>query len=152
KQYPNSPLAANAQTRLSELQQIAKDQEAQRAARQAWDKIRDMNDQTALQGFMRQYPNSPLVLDAQRRLSELQQIAKDQEAQRAAQQAWDKIRDSIDQAALQGFMRQYPNSPLVLDAQRRLSELQRIVKDQEAQRAVQQAWERLKDSSDQAAL
>jgi hypothetical protein len=36
------------------------------------------------------------------------------------QRAWDRIRDSGDQAALQDFIKRYPRSPLVLNAQKRL--------------------------------
>ena len=49
----------------------------------AWDKIKDSGDQGALQEFIRRYPNSPLVPNAQKRLGELQQIAKEPEAQKA---------------------------------------------------------------------
>jgi Caspase domain len=70
----------------------------------AWDKIKDSGDQRALQGFIKRYPNSPLVLNAQKRLETLQQIAKEQEekaraeaerqkaAQLAAQQAAEEER------------------------------------------------------------
>ena len=49
--------------------------------------------------------------------------------------AWNKIKDSEDQGALQKFIKRYPNSPLVLNARRRLSELQQITKEREAQKA-----------------
>jgi outer membrane protein assembly factor BamD (BamD/ComL family) len=151
-QYPSSLLVLNAQKRLSDLQQVVKGQEAQQAAQQAWDKVKDSSDQTALQAFMKQYANSPLVLNAQKRLSDLQQITRDQDTQRAAQQAWDKIKDSSEQGALQAFIEQYPNSQLTLNAQKRVSELQQTAKDQEAQQAAKQAWDKIKDSSEQGAL
>ena len=63
----------------------------------AWDKIKDLGDQAAVQAFIKRYPNSPLALTAQRRLETLQQIVKEQEekarAEReAAQQRADEER------------------------------------------------------------
>ena len=47
------------------------------------------------------------------------------------QRAWDRIRDSGDQAALQEFIKRYPKSPLALNAQRRLETLQQIARERE---------------------
>ena len=45
--------------------------------------------------------------------------------------AWDKVKDSSDQAAVQAFIKRYPNSPLALAAQRRLETLLQITKENE---------------------
>ena len=47
------------------------------------------------------------------------------------QRAWDRIRDSSDQAALEEFIRRYPRSPLALNAQKRLDILQQIARERE---------------------
>ena len=47
------------------------------------------------------------------------------------QRAWDRIRDSGDQAALQEFIKRYPESPLSLNAQKRLETLQQIARERE---------------------
>jgi hypothetical protein len=47
------------------------------------------------------------------------------------QRAWDRIRDSSDQAALEEFIRRYPRSPLALNAQKRLETLQQITQERE---------------------
>jgi hypothetical protein len=57
---------------------------------------------------------------------DVEQIAKAVE-----RQAWDKIKDSGDQAAIQAFIKQYPDSPFATSAQSRLATLQRIAKEQE---------------------
>jgi hypothetical protein len=47
------------------------------------------------------------------------------------QRAWDRIRDSGDQAALQEFIKRYPKSPLALNAQKRLETLQQIARERD---------------------
>ena len=49
------------------------------AEARAWDRIKDSDNQTALQDFIKQYPKSPLVLNAQKRLETLHQIAQERE-------------------------------------------------------------------------
>jgi hypothetical protein len=167
----------------------------------AWDRIRDSGDQAALQDFIKRYPRSPLVLNAQKRLETLQQIAREREEKaqeerrakaaeaerqkaeqqaalqakaaeaerqkaeqqaafqakaaeaerqkaeqakaeqaKAEQRAWDKIKESIDQVALQDFINRYPSSPLVVTAQKRLETAQQIAREQvEKARAEREA-------------
>ena len=65
--------------------------------------------------------------------------------------AWDKIKDSGDQAAVQAFIKRYPNSPLALTAQRRLETLQQIVKEQEEKaRAEREAVQQRADEERRA--
>jgi hypothetical protein len=52
------------------------------------------------------------------------------------QRAWDRIRDSGDQAALEEFIRRYPRSPLALNAQKRLETLQQIAREGEEKARV----------------
>jgi uncharacterized caspase-like protein len=45
--------------------------------------------------------------------------------------AWDRIKDSSDQAALSSFIQRYPDSPLALTAQRRLDVLKQAAQERE---------------------
>lgn len=65
--------------------------------------------------------------------------------------AWNRVKDSSDQVALQGFIARFPDSPFALDAQRRLQVLQQIAKERQAEQAQAQ-WNQIKNSSDQAVL
>jgi outer membrane protein assembly factor BamD (BamD/ComL family) len=47
------------------------------------------------------------------------------------QRAWDRIKDSGDQAAVQEFIKRYPKSPLALNAQKRLETLQQIARERD---------------------
>jgi hypothetical protein len=49
------------------------------AEARAWDRIKDSDNQAALQEFLKRYPKSPLVLNAQKRLDTLHQIAQERE-------------------------------------------------------------------------
>jgi hypothetical protein len=44
---------------------------------------------------------------------------------------WEKVKDSSDAAALQKFVSRFPDSPLALDAQRRIDALKRAVRERE---------------------
>ena len=88
-----------------------------------WEKLKESKDQQTLQNFIRRYPNSPRVLDAQRRLDILQQIAKEED-EKAVSAEWDKIKESSDQRALQAFVKRFPSSPLAQNARTLLDTLQ----------------------------
>ena len=47
------------------------------------------------------------------------------------QRAWEKIKDSSDEAAFVAFIKRFPNSALALIAQRRLETLEQLAKEQE---------------------
>jgi hypothetical protein len=46
---------------------------------------------------------------------------------------WDNVRDSADPAALQRFIRRFPNSPLTVNAQQRIDVLKKAAEEREAQ-------------------
>jgi len=57
--------------------------------------------------------------------------------------AWNKIKDTSDREALEGFIARYPNSPLALNAQHRLDILDRAAKEREEKaRAAREAAQR----------
>ena len=49
----------------------------------------------------------------------------------AEQRAWDAVKDTTDPAALQGFIRRYPNSPNAVTAQQRMDILQRAAQERD---------------------
>lgn len=49
-----------------------------------WDKVKDSTDQSALQSFIKRYPNSPLSINAQQRLDVLKRAAEEREAKARA--------------------------------------------------------------------
>lgn len=62
------------------------------------------------------------------------------------QRAWSKLKDSSDKSALEEFIHRYPNSPLALNAQRRLDILERAAKEREEKaRAEREAAQRAAD-------
>jgi hypothetical protein len=91
----------------------------------AWDLLKETTDEAALKRFIAQYPNSPLIKDAKARIAAL-------EAEQAAKPVppspdevtWRLLKETTDEAALQRFIAQYPNSPLIKDAQARIASLQ----------------------------
>ena len=67
------------------------------AEARAWDRIKDSDNQAALQEFVKRYPKSPLVPNAQKRLDTVHQIAQEREDKaradrEAAQQRADEER------------------------------------------------------------
>lgn len=115
----------------------------------AWDRLRDSTDPAALQDFIARFPNSPLALEAQRKLQILQEIAKEREVEKA-QAEWDSIKNSGDQAVIKDFIVRHPNSPLAATAQERIADLQKVAKEQEDKARTE--WSKLKNSNDMAAL
>jgi hypothetical protein len=117
----------------------------------AWDVVKDSSDESALKRFMAQYPDSPLYGDARARVAAL-------EAERAARPpppspdevAWQLLKDSSDDAALQRFITEYPKSSFVADAQARTATLAAAKPPQPS--ADETTWAFLKDTTDAAAL
>jgi outer membrane protein assembly factor BamD (BamD/ComL family) len=115
----------------------------------AWDRIKDSNNQAALEDFIARFPDSPLAANAQHILQNLKLIAKEREAEQA-QKEWDKIKNSNDQAAISAFIARYRDTPLAVTAQERLTAIQQAAKAQDEK--AKSEWAKLKSSNDQAAL
>lgn len=125
-QYPNSPLLKDARARIAAL-------EAEQAAKPVppspdevtWRLLKETTDEAALQRFIAQYPNSPLLKDAKARIAALEaaQAAKPTPPS-PDEVTWLLLKDTTDVAALTRFVAQYPNSPLIKDAQARIASLQ----------------------------
>jgi DNA segregation ATPase FtsK/SpoIIIE-like protein len=114
----------------------------------AWDKIKDSGDQRAMQAFIKRYPNSPLALNAQKRLETLQQIAKEQEdkarAEREAaqQRAEEERRAKAAEAERQKAAQQAAQQAAEEERRAKAVEAERVKAAQlAAQQAAQQAAE-----------
>jgi outer membrane protein assembly factor BamD (BamD/ComL family) len=169
KRFPESSLALREATeRLGALDHEAKERVARAqaeaaAARAAWDRIKDTNDIAIVQDFIRQYPNTPTALsDAKQYLDVLDKRNKERDAkarmEAEAAQAWNRIRNSTDQAEVRGFIKRYPDSVVSLtDAPERLAALEREAADRTDRAradaaAARAAWDVVKGSNDPAEL
>jgi outer membrane protein assembly factor BamD (BamD/ComL family) len=177
RRYPDSPFVAQAKRRLDTLiaaEQERKEQErlaAAEARRQkmeaeaaaAWNSIKNTNNPGELQTFIRRFPESSLALkDATERLGVLdreakERVAKAQAEAAAARAAWDRIKDTNDIAAVQDFIKQYPNTPTALtDAKQYLDVLDKRAKEREAKARMEaeavQAWNRIQNTTDMSEI
>jgi colicin import membrane protein len=90
------------------------------AEARAWDRIKNSDNQAALQEFIKRYAKSPLVLNAQKRLDTLHQIAQEREEkarsdreaaqQRAEEERRAKAAETDRQKADQQMARQRANA------------------------------------------
>jgi outer membrane protein assembly factor BamD (BamD/ComL family) len=142
RRHPNTPALTEAKQLLDALVQRAKEREAKQRmeadAAQAWNRIKDTNNQGELRGFIKGFPASALATDAAQRLSTLEREARElrektQAAEGAAQAAWNNVKNTNDPAELQDFMKRYPDSPHAThDAKVRIEQLEKQAKEREA--------------------
>ena len=119
----------------------------------AWALVKDTTDEAALKRFMTQYPRSSLRKEAEARIAAL-------EAERASkpalpgpdEAAWALLKETTDEAALQRFMAQYPNSRLRKDAEARIVALVAQAMKPAPPGPDEAAWLLLKETADEAAL
>jgi outer membrane protein assembly factor BamD (BamD/ComL family) len=181
ERFPSSARVGEAQRRARALERLSAQREeearanaaeAKRLEQQAWDTVKESNDPRALRDFVGRFPASAHATEAQQRADALEQAAARRraeeenaaEAKRIEQQAWDRVRDAHDPAALRDFIGRFPGSPHMAEAQRRVQSLeqaiarqreeeQRKAKAAEAERArAEQAWNLVKEAGDVAAL
>ena len=86
----------------------------------AWNRIRDSSDKNALENFIKQYPNSPLAVNAQHRLDVLDRAAREREEKARAERETAKRADEERHAKEAA----------------RLAELQRIEDEKRAKEAA----------------
>jgi outer membrane protein assembly factor BamD (BamD/ComL family) len=140
--------------------------------KRAFDAAEASPDQTVVRDFIRRYPDSPYLAQAKRRLDTLiaaEQERKEQERiagaearrqkmEAEAAAAWNAIRNSNNPAEVQAFIKRFPDSSLALrDATERLGVLDREAKERVARTqgeaaAALAAWDRIRDTSDLAAV
>ena len=82
-------------------------------ARKRWETVRRLNDPSALQAFLKEFPDSRLAAQAREKLSEL------------AQARWEVIQDSDKPSELRAFIIAFPGSRFVAMVEARLARLER---------------------------
>jgi outer membrane protein assembly factor BamD (BamD/ComL family) len=186
KAFPASILAAGTgKARLNELDQQAKNREAkkqaeiagakkleaEREAAQAWQKIKNTGDRSAVLGFINLHPDSPLLAEAQQRLVAIDQEERERKAKQEAEaaeakkrqlerettQEWEKVKLSTDPSALLAFLSRYPNAAVSDQARQRVADLdrearERLERRQKEAEAAQREWDGIKSTNDRATL
>lgn len=66
----------------------------------------------------------------------------------AEQRAWDKLKTSMDRAALAKFLETYPTSPLVPEVQARLETVERMIRDREEAARIEREAARQREEED----
>src|SRR5262249_27627506 len=120
--------------------------------------------------FLNRYPDTAASSQALQRLADLDRQAKErlerqQKVAEFGKRAWGRSKSTDDRSGLKAFIERYPNSPLATgEAKQRLDVLDREAKGRERQAAAAEAkkrqaeleaaqeWEKIKSSTDQAAL
>ena len=154
-QYPRSPLRKEAEARIAALAAARASNPAPPGPDEvAWSLLKETTDQTALQRFIKRYPNSPLRKEAEARIAALAEAQAAKPVPPGPDEVtWLLLKETTDEAALQRFIKQYPNSPLRKEAQARIAAL---TESQAAKPAPpgpdEVTWLLLKETADEAAL
>jgi hypothetical protein len=120
----------------------------------AWTLIKETTDETALDRFITQFPKSPLRKEAEGRIAALVAARAAKPAPPPADEVtWNLLKETTDDAALQRFIAQYPNSPFLKEAEARVAALAAM----QAAKPVppgpdEVTWLLLKETTDEAAL
>jgi outer membrane protein assembly factor BamD (BamD/ComL family) len=169
KAFSASTLAAGTgKARLNELDQQARDREAQKQAEiaaakereaereavQVWQMIKNTNNRNAVLGFINLHADSPLLAEAQQRLVAIDQEERERKAKQEAEaeaaeakqrqlerdaQEWEKVKLSTDPSALLAFLSRNPNATVSDQARQRLADLDREAKKREQEAAAAEA-------------
>ena len=144
KRYPNTNASKRAEARVADLKRAAR----HAAAANDWARIKDGSDEAALEQFIKDHADAPVVADAKARLAEVKRQKAVSERHRLAEQEWHRIRSTGDIAAVQKFLQTYGDTPLAGDARARIAELQGKAKLAEAE----EEWNRIKSTDVEASL
>jgi hypothetical protein len=125
-----------------------------------WDRVKDSSDVSALQKFIKRYPDSPLAINAQNRIELLQQIAREREDRvRAEREAAARAAELAKQQAAQKKAEQEAARQRDEDERRaKKAEAEARAKSEEADRRAAEAKrkadeaERSKSAAEAAAL
>jgi uncharacterized caspase-like protein len=150
-QYPQSPQAPAARTRLDDVKREQFAAERQKAI-QAWDRVKNSNAAEDLRDFIARYPQSPEAANANARLNEITRQAEREQMLQKAAEAWEKVKSSNAPDELRGFRAAYPQSPQADYAAARLDEIARQAGPKQTPREAAQAWGEIKKSNSQKAL
>lgn len=120
EQYPESPEADQAQSRIDTLR-----------AEQAWTDARQANTAEAYREFVEAHPDAAAADDARERLNTLER-----------ERRWQALSDSENIDALRAFAADYPDSPEAELARERISELEARAEAEQRQRELEAERER----------
>ncbi|MGU3286229.1 caspase family protein [Methylobacterium mesophilicum] len=137
-------------------------------AREDFDLVKGLNSKAAYEAFLKSYKDglyadlarvqlarlettgaiskndaSPDILDGAKRSKPdvalpLPSVQPDPKPTAAEQKAWETLKSSTDLSAIRKFIKQYPSSPLIQTAQERADNLERLAREQDAARRVQE--------------
>ena len=150
-QYPDSPLRKQAEARIAALQAAAAAKPVPpRPDEVTWQLLKETTDESALKRFIAQYPNSPLRKEAEARIAALQAAAAARPVpQRPDEVAWQSLKETTDESALNRFIARYPDSPLRKEAEARIDTLRALRAAQPTPPSSEQvAWNMVKDTTD----
>jgi serine/threonine protein kinase len=125
RRYASTPLGQQAQQIANELGRQEDAASLERKVETEWAAL-DKRNKGALQTFIKTYPFSPRVQQAQQMIGDLtraeEATAAGEAARRAEQTAWDSA-DKKDRAALQAYLTKFPSGAHANDARRMLQSL-----------------------------
>lgn len=104
---PNNPLAIGTRKELKNMLQQGDDDE--------WEKAKKANTLEAVENYLRAYPEGKFVTEANN-------LKKRLEAEASIKQAWEQV-DKKNQAALEKFIEQYPDSEYATVARQKINAL-----------------------------
>ncbi len=115
--YPSGKYTQQANTKMATM--------AAEIEKTAWDKAVQTGSKQGYESYLKQYPNGRFSTEAQTKINELETKAEPidkpkDNAERAAQEAWLKIKDSNDPKELASFINEYSNSPYAKEAKEAL--------------------------------
>jgi serine/threonine-protein kinase len=93
-------------------------------AQRDWERIRNVSDTAALEGYITKYPGSPYAAEASRKLEQLD---------------WDRVRNSNDPAQLQAFLDKHPGSQFATAAHTSIEKFTRARAETEGVQADRKA-------------
>jgi outer membrane protein assembly factor BamD (BamD/ComL family) len=119
-----------------------------------WTLLKETTDEAALKRFTAQYPTSPLRRDADARIAALEAAQAAKLVPPSADEVtWTLLKETTDEAALNRFIAQYPNSPLRKDADARIAALEAAQAAKPVPPSADEVtWTLLKETTDEAAL
>jgi serine/threonine protein kinase/Tfp pilus assembly protein PilF len=144
KRYPSTSAAKKAEARVADLKRLAR----HAAAANEWSRLRDSNDERAIERFIEDHADAPVVADAKSRLAEVKRRKAADEKLKLAAEEWSRIRSTGDIAAIQKFLQTHGDSSLAAEARTRLAELQGKARLAEAEAE----WNRIKSTESEASL
>ena len=139
RDHPNGAHVADANQRVTTLQQAAAAEAARQADEQAWAAAQRTNTIDAYHRYLQDRPNGTHAAAANQRVTELERAAAAEAARQADEQAWATAQRTNTIDAYHRYLRSRSNGAYVAVAGRRVAELERAAAEA-ARQADEQAW------------